>query len=78
MVLEEGTFGGAEVMRWWMNLMNETNALLEETQEGSPVPCTIWGHMEKSAGCQLEEDMHQNLATPVPWSWTSSIQNFEK
>lgn len=35
----------------------------------------MWAHKEKAT---QRERSHQTPTTPTPWSWTSSLQNFEK
>jgi len=40
-------------------LMNGISALLKETMESSPTPCTMWGHSEETAIHSLQNAKKQ-------------------
>ena len=45
--------------------INEISALIKETPLSSS--SSMWGHREKPAVCNPEEDLHQSSTTRAPW-----------
>lgn len=74
---------GSESSGRWLGhkdgvLINGICALIKNASQKSLIYSTMWGHTEKLAVCNLEEDFHQDPAMLAPWPWTSILQNCDK
>ena len=49
----------------------------QESLHSIPALCRV-KTQEKSAIYNMEEDLYQNSIMLAPWSWISSLQNYEK
>ena len=68
-----------EVMRsWGWTCHDGISVLIKETTESSLTPSSRWGHSEKMSSMNQEAGSNQTLKLPLPWPWTSRLQNWEK
>lgn len=57
--------------------INGKSGLIKETAKSPPCPSTQWGRSQKMPPVNQETGSHQTWHLPLPWPWTSQLQNWE-
>ena len=73
-------FGGGNFGRWWSHeggaLINDISNLIKRISENSLYPPST--EVIRSRQSSTWKSLQQNPTMLAPWSWTSSLQNYEE